>query len=360
MGNIVPIVITLFNSPNCGAFLQAFALGKYLEKVCGHKVTYYDTGARSLKQNVRKDLRNAIRYLNPEYFLFERRRLSKYAERIKAFDSISYQTSFASNDFLVFGSDEIWNIQRNEISKYPALWGRDFEGGYRISYAPSANGADLEMNDKPPMDFAASIASFEALSARDLWTASALERIVKRHVEVVCDPSLLLSCDEYRMLQTSCPHEQYLLVYSYGGAMTPEDIEQIKKFAHDHELTTISSGTYLSWCDISLPSDPMEFLGLIDGAAYVVTDTFHGSVFSYIYHKNFASIARKNDKVISFLREAGLDDRDPYRNGKNELTACLEKRIDYCEADKRIGKLRESSMRFLDRCVRDCFLTCEH
>lgn len=358
--NIRPIIVTLFNSTNCGAYLQAFALGRYLERLCGNNVAYYDTGARAIKQNIRRDLRSSIRHLDPNYYLFERKRISKYKKLLASVDTISSQTSFEPNDLLVFGSDEIWNIQRAEISEYPALWGKSFKGGYRVAYAPSANGADLIKMDSPSLRFAASISSFKQLSARDSWTSSALEAISGRSARVVCDPTLLLSCDEYRALQTNCRSKDYLLVYSYGGAMTSENIKEIKGFAHAHGLKTVSSGTYLSWCDISLPSDPMEFLGLIDNARYVVTDTFHGSVFSYIYHKQFASIARKNDKVISFLRDAGLEDRNPYSAGNRGIESCLEKQVDFQKADENIDALRKVSTEFLESCVMGCACSCNH
>lgn len=305
-----PYIFTLFNSPNCGAFLQSYALARVLESICGNRVSFVDTGARTITQNLASDLRYTIKHGDLGKIGFERLRLCKYSKVLESFQISPLRKYYSGNDLLVFGSDEIWNLSRPAMYRYPALWGSGFEGGHRISYAPSSNGANLK-SSPVVADFVHSVSRFEALSARDAETANSVSELVGHNVEVVCDPTLLLSADDYRKIQICQSFERYLLLYCYGTSLTRNDIDEIRSFARRQKLKLVTAGTRLPWADINVPAGPLEFLGLMDGADFVVTDTFHGTVFSTIYGKRFASYSRGRSKTHSFLHSMGLEWHDP-------------------------------------------------
>ncbi len=347
---IRPNIVTLYNSPNCGAFLQAFALGDVLRTMTGCAPRYVETGARSPKLDFFSVLKKAVKNRDPRRFAFEDQKAAAFIAPLGDYEVVDANHKFTDNDLLVFGSDEIWNLGRANVAAYPALWGSGLEGGVRVSYAPAANGADLAAASCAD-DFRKSLEAFSLLSARDPVTQSAVSKFTGREVELVCDPTLLLEAARYRELQHATDNESYLLVYSYGDKMTEADISVIRGFARSRGLKTVSGGFSLPWCDVCVPAGPFEFLGLMDKADYVVTDTFHGTVFASIYHKRYASFGRTNSKVVEFMRGYGLDDH--MVSAERDLELCLEcggfERFDACWSD-----IRKHSFDYLRRAVELC------
>ncbi len=348
---IRPNIVTLYNSPNCGAFLQAFALGDALRDMTGSAPRYVETGARSPLPSRKAVFKAAIKNMDIGRWGFEKKKSENFVRALSGYELVGADTVFGDSDLLVFGSDEIWNLSRAKVSAYPALWGSGIAGGCRVSYAPSANGADLAAASCCE-DFKNSLEKFSLLSARDPATQRSVSELAGRDVEIVCDPTLLLDVENYRGIQQEGGLRDYLLVYSYGHNMTQADISAIRGFAKTRGLKVVSAGFKLKWCDVSVPAGPFEFLGLMDKADYVVTDTFHGTVFASIYHKRYASFGRTNSKVLEFMRGYGLEEH-MVADGRS-LEDCLEcgdgfKRFDSCWAE-----MRESSLVYLRRAVALC------
>lgn len=91
-------------------------------------------------------------------------------------------------------------------------------------------------------------------------------------------------------------------------------------------------------------------MGYIQGAAYVVTSTFHGTVFSIKYNKRFASYVRENCKVEDLLTYFSLQERN---SSIFELDNILRKRIDYDDINNQIKEEREKSFQWLEKKVRE-------
>lgn len=347
-----PNIVTFYNSLNCGAFLQGFALGEVLRELTGCAPRYVETGARRGKIRVLGSLKRAVKSCNPALFGFERKKSAAYVAVLSDYEVVGADSQFTDDDLLVFGSDEIWNVARKAITDYPALWGEGISGGgARVSYAPTANGANFE-EASCVESFKRGLEAFDLLAARDHVAQNSVHELTGRDVEVVCDPTLLLTKDVYRKFQKDPEVAGYVLVYSYGSKMTKEDVDDIREFAHAKGLKLVSGGNFLPWCDVSLPTDPFEFLGLMDAAEYVITDTFHGTVFASIYHKKYASYARANSKVVEFMKGYCLEDRmvgDDYG-----LSVCLGEAPDYIAFDERWSQMRESSLDYLRRAVALC------
>lgn len=347
-----PNIVTLYNSPNYGAFLQAFALGDVLSSMTGCVPRYVETGARSPKLDFLSVLKKAVKNHDPKRFAFEHKKAESFILSLEDFAAVDSKHVFAENDLLVFGSDEIWNLSRANVAAYPALWGSGISGGgVRASYAPAANGANLS-SAGCAADFKDNIKLFDLLSARDPVTQSSVAALSGRDVEVVCDPTLLLGADDYRHLEVEPAFERYVLVYSYGHNMTASDVSDIKAFAHERGLKLVSVGFSLSWCDACVPAGPFEFLGLMDKAEFVVTDTFHGTVFSSIYHKRYASFGRTNSKVIEFMRAYALEDR--MVGNESGLEDCLLHEPDFSEFDTCWADMRVKSLAYLQHAVDLC------
>jgi hypothetical protein len=86
---------------------------------------------------------------------------------------------------------------------------------------------------------------------------------------------------------------------------------------------------------------------------YVITNTFHGTVFAIIFRKQFVTIvqngktAEQNNRIIELLQELNLGDR--IWNGSNNLSALLEKEIDWTTANKRIADNKFRTNEFLKK-----------
>jgi hypothetical protein len=125
---------------------------------------------------------------------------------------------------------------------------------------------------------------------------------------------------------------EYNLIYAYDGRINSEvEIEAIQSFAKENNLKTLSAGLYQSWCDKNISANPFEILGYVKNARYVVTDTFHGSVFSIKYKKPFAALKGHN------LIEA------------SSLPDILEMPIDSQHIDKMIIEYKDNAFEYLDK-----------
>lgn len=99
------------------------------------------------------------------------------------------------------------------------------------------------------------------------------------------------------------------------------------------------------------PLEIEEWIANIANSEYVVTDSFHGCVFSIIFRKPFVAIANRDrglDRFLSLLKDCGLEDRlvfgyNDFSTKKTEMLAG----IDYDEVYRRLDKLRDDSLKFL-------------
>ena len=96
---------------------------------------------------------------------------------------------------------------------------------------------------------------------------------------------------------------------------------------------------------------PQEWVGLISGATYVITDSFHGTAFSINFNKPFTTlvnpVSNMNSRVMSILEITGLKDRIIYDDGKGRLPETLS--VDYEPVNKIISEWREKSLSFIKK-----------
>ena len=105
------------------------------------------------------------------------------------------------------------------------------------------------------------------------------------------------------------------------------------------------------WCDLYIPASPMRMLDYFHYADYVVTDTFHGSIFSVINRKQFAVISRKTNaaKLQSLLEDLSLSDRMICK--MEDLEHVLTSEIAYEQVDEILEKERYRTREYLKQCL---------
>ena len=113
---------------------------------------------------------------------------------------------------------------------------------------------------------------------------------------------------------------------------------RIKRFADFKGKKIISVCMYNDWCDKNATASPLEFLSLLYHADYIITSTFHGTIFSILFHKKFGVFANGNYKITELLSMVGLmkhDITEQYNISDN-----MDEVIDYDNVDDKITEYR--------------------
>lgn len=197
------------------------------------------------------------------------------------------------------------------------------------------------------------------------------QRLVKeltgRNVPVVCDPTLLFTGDEWMGIQKkeAVIKGDYIFCYFLGN--NPPHREFAKRFkaqtgckivalTHLDEFVK-SDEEYADETPYNI--DPADFLNLIRNAKYVCTDSFHCSVFSILYQREFFAFRRykrntrqsTNSRLDSLFNMVGIHNR--MMNGDESIESCLEIKTDFEEVNKSIEKIRKKSLEYLRIALND-------
>ena len=151
---------------------------------------------------------------------------------------------------------------------------------------------------------------FDCISVRDENSLSILRELGFNNVSSHLDPALVSGLETAGWKNVEVPYE-YALVYGYNNRFTEEEGESVCRVAESRGLKLLSVYGYQSFCDVNVSCRPDEILGYFAKAAFVVTDTFHGSIFSTIMRRPFVTISRgqNSNKLTDLLGKLGLTER---------------------------------------------------
>lgn len=339
-------IITVQYSNNFGAFLQAYGLKSVLERM-GHQVyfirTCNDKFARGMFYRIRpygKEYLHLLKFIKKNYNGWKQKRSFLPAQ--KEFQVIDQWTD-EKLDLIILGSDEIWNAT-NPIFLQPIFYGVGMEPV--MSYAVSLGNATIEDMKKIPTNYFDEI---NPVLVRDRATRTYLDSIGVKS-ELVCDPTILAGLDVFQRPYTHhLMKRPYMLVYAYGHLETTEVKRTLQAFAKKHGLRLLSVCFPLDWCDGTILCSPLEFCAVIQGAKYVYTSTFHGTIFSAMNRKPFVSLPY-SIKTNDLLQSLGMENR--LINFENCTVQTLEQKylqesINFDALDAKFAMQREKSMRLL-------------
>jgi hypothetical protein len=334
-------IITVYNSLNCGSFLQAYALMKILQEK-GHDVVFLKTGVKKPGIETIKEIVKSLLKFNLSEALFYAIKYLKFNREHKIFNTLPFRRrALKTCDLFIFGSDEIWNVARKDFAKYPILWGHGIPYDNFIAYAPSINKSTLE-HLKSTVYPEECLSRFKSIMVRDKHSKEVLSKLTKKQIDTVVDPTLLLESKEYKIPDVTFIDKEYILLYSYGTYLDNNRIKIIREFAKRNNLLVISACRWFEWVDKNIAATPCEFLKLMKDAKFVITDTFHGTLFSIILSKKFVSIADNNIKVLELLNLLEMESR--ILNNSSEIDEIITAEIDYQSVNKRISYLRDKSL----------------
>lgn len=323
-------IATLWNANNYGAYFQAFALGKCIQNEFDIEEVYY------LEECIEKNKISSCiaKTLKKTIYQFKLRR--SFIKSRKCFRTIKKEEK---SDVTIIGADEVWNVNNTFFDNIDAYIGKGMNTRVSFAYAPSCNGASAE--DFKSVYGNEPFKNLSCIAVRDKSTQQMVFDITGCEPKIVLDPTFLL--DDYSDMIQEVEYKNYLFVYGYS--FSDLEINKIQEYAKKHNLKTISAGVYQGWTDMQIPASPKQFLGLIKQADFVVTSTFHGTVFSIIFNKNFVSYARNNKKVMEMLSLFDLDERNGTVNKK--LTNIFEQSINYDIVNRKIDIQRNISLEYL-------------
>lgn len=312
-------ILSMQRVPNFGSLLQSYALKKILEQQ-GHRVSFLD-----IEENREDDclLCEKSNRFNQETqsgrtILSKLKKLDKYALnrlRIKAlsrrqhesfqeFRSAVLEMDDGANerryDCCVIGSDEVFNCLAGAPWGFTSqLFGNVRQTDRVITYAASCGATVFE--DVPQAAARRIAESFEhvaAFSVRDENTRRFVSQLTKQTVAEHFDPALVYDFEaELDAAQLPQLPERYCIVYSYYNRFhDAADIEKIKAFCSRNHLKIVSVGAPQMWIRDHLVLTPFETLKVFRHAAFVITDTFHGTIFSAKYGKRFAILTRPSNR----------------------------------------------------------------
>lgn len=290
-------IVTVYDGvSNIGSYLQAYAMQSALKKL-GHQVYFVE------KTSVPKRIWKHIAKLNPKRAFFLRLKSGwNYLLASRAFDFIKPNQITKKLDCLLFGSDEIWNMD-NPFFKDSLFFGTGFDIP-KIGYAVSVGAMEQSTLDQHS-NITQGIYDFKKILVRDLRTQQMIGQLLNKNLPFACDPTLLVGKAALQQ-PTKLPQEKYILIYSYG--LDREMIENIRKFATEKGLKIISAHFWHYFCDQIIPCKPLQFSALMEGAEYVFTSTFHGAIFAMLNHTRCA-ILPVREKVRDIAVRMGQEDR---------------------------------------------------
>lgn len=342
-------IVTVYNSMNCGSFLQAYALSNALEQN-GHEAVLihhaFADHSASRNRYVKDLLRQALR----GRFSAAKRLVQRRKAFQQAVSGLNVAKSPQDVSCYIFGSDTIWDVSIPYFRNHrDFFWGLSFENARLISYAPSmgyTKQADLEK-----LGFASkALSRLDAVSVRDHSDKALLEHCCDKPITVVCDPTVLLDRTGYDKIAKPTDLEDFLFIYYYGK-MPEAYVREISAFAKERKLKTVTFGNSNPWCDISLAYDPLLFLSLYRKAAYIVTNTFHGTVFANIYEKKFVVTKNEKPKVVGFLSLCQMSDK--MTETARDLPGILQSDYRYEITRELLAQERKQGLSYLMNALRE-------
>ena len=342
-------IVTVHDLNNFGAFLQAYGLKHTLENM-GHQVyhirNYTKRYARGLFYRIRPHGKEYCHL--PAFILTSLKGWSKQQVFLKDLRCFRVLEQYDPEllDLVILGSDEIWNTT-NPLFLSHAFFG---EGMFPVmTYAPSIGNATPEDLSVIPADL---FHRMDPILVRD---NRSLEFVRSMGIEAsrVCDPTILADSSIFRRdYHHRLMKDPYLLIYAYGHEISEPMRIHILTFAHSRGLKALSVGFHLDWCDGVINCSPLDFCAVLEKAAYVVTGTFHGSIFSILNHKQFVTIPY-SPKSTDLLVTLGLDNRiiDQDHMSADALAQALDAPIDYSAVDACLAQMRVNSRELLKQAL---------
>lgn len=377
-------IVSCYFKDNYGSALQAYATKKILDNNNIPNETININSNKDFKKGKRKYYLSQLfnfsfiksklgmiklkfdKKLNKELGKNISIRADKYKEFRKEFNLSRACTDYKGLTQLVeekysnviVGSDQLW-LPVNVVADYYTLnWVPDNIN--KISYSTSFGVSTIpkKYNDL----YKNFLARINHLSVREDSGVKLIEEISGIDAKLVCDPTLLLTKEEWEevAVKDRIIKDKYILCYFLGNNIEHRKFAERLKEETGYKIVSLNhADEYVKYSDVFAditPYDvgPKEWINLVKNAEYVCTDSFHGTVFSLLFNKIFFNFRRYNNKnknstnsrLDSLLKIAEVNS-ERILTGKENVKDVLKYKINYNKVNKNIKKFRDDSKKWL-------------
>ena len=349
---------------NFGSALQSFALYRVIKSL-GYEtviVNYLDPRLNHIPNTILSRIKAVVKYilshvpvLGKRWHINSINFRKRYFHETQPFNSEEEGARICRDIAVVCcGSDQIW--APNCYNPYYFAHFLDGNKVRKISYA-----ASIGLNDIPAnlaKVYRQHLLDFYAVSVREKEGSELLKSRCNIDSAVVLDPTLLVDVSVYEKMQRKVHgiHKPFLFCYFLNNEHQYK--ENVERYAHEHNLQIVGVSDKASDSDwmkrlTGLGAD--HFLWLINNAETIMTDSYHGSIFSLLFHKNLRIFQRFEERNPICQNSRIRQLRNNFNLGQRIIMATSpiddSKAIDYNYFESRLKELRASSLDFLKKAL---------
>lgn len=357
-------IITFHSAHNYGAVLQVYALKEFL-KNRGNEVCVVNYRPKEIdrvykfvkptKRTIKGRIKYCIKYgkvmlfnrkVYNKYYKFEKF-LKKELEIQNEYKTLKQlQKSNEKFDILIAGSDQIWNNQLTKGFKPAYFLEFGDKNIVRASYAASTGSFEINQYNKEL--FRRYLKNFDYLSVREESAKNKIRALTANDIEVVLDPTLLVDKEIFDKIKTKRKYRKHYIFVHFIGKN-----EELIKLAENVSLKlglpivhNRSTKIFKNELDHFF-GGPNEFISIISNADFVLTNSFHATVFSIMYNKKFFVVPNYGtDRITELLSKLNLNDQIVLDTSE---MPDLNFSIDYEQVNSKLETLRKNSVNFLDK-----------
>lgn len=360
-------ILSMQQVDNFGSLLQAYSLKNILESY-GNNVSFIDIKRIdedfALLENHSLDYsfegehsKGKSRICKVDKYVLNRLRNRQIEKRQNCIfeefreKNLNIQGKKTRYDMCVIGSDEVFNCLNSGSWGFTSqLFGNVPEADKVITYAASCGATSYELLPEKIKDkIKKSFENISYCSVRDMNTFDFAKHFTNKMIAKNADPVIVWEFKDNldNVVIPKCP-KRMCLIYSYRNRINDKsEIENILTFCKEKNLTPVALGAPQFWINKYIACDPFQCLKLFSVADFVITDTFHGTIFSLKYAKRFATIIRESNKhkLSDLLKTFGAEEHLLLNMGQIEDVYDINKES---EIANKIAVERDKAISYLE------------
>jgi len=273
--------------------------------------------------------------------------------------AIYYEKDIENYEIVISGGDQIWNIRCGDADlTYFLPFDKRIK---KVSYSPSFGATNIsKYTDENARDLYKKLLNdYDSISIRELNGQKWIKELTGKDVPIVADPTMLFDSKNWlKKIDTIDIKEKYIFYYAFSYA-NKTNVEQIAKVSKEtgYPVYVIDAVQYKNYnlekYGFKLfKTGPVGFLSLMKNAEIVFSQSFHGTIFSALFHRNFWAFHNSiianpdDDRATYILKQLGLSNR--YINIEKIEDVDLFKKIDYKKVDEKVEELRQNAFKYIE------------
>jgi hypothetical protein len=348
-------LLTFHHVLNYGAVLQCFALQEVIKDIYGN-CTVIPYECKKLSENDKLIKRGHITLIQIAKAFSQGygncRKRKKFRGFIETYLNLDASVNWDNFETIIVGSDQVWNLILTD-NDYTYLL--EHINCKKIAYAASMGENDIRLDDRERLF--GDIRNFDSVSLRE---SVACELLAQHDIETkeVLDPVFLLDRRKWESLamkvKISMP-KHYILVYCVEKSQEVFSYARTISEKYEYPIIYLNQNMFFKEKNFSYRrgTSPIDFLQYIYRADFIITNSFHGTAFSIIFHKKFAcDLAwhkRENKRLANLLKKIDLEQRSIscLRSENNGIEA----EINYIRVKEKLSGYIDNSKEFLKKAL---------